>query len=57
NGETLLKPWFYHDELVKGGKLILEMGEKPNKSWGSRPEDAPPSMSDENHQSITDNFK
>ncbi|MCP4311542.1 MAG: glycoside hydrolase family 92 protein, partial [Bacteroidetes bacterium] len=46
NGETLLKPWFYHDELVKGGKLILEMGEKPNKSWGSRPEDAPPSMSD-----------
>jgi putative alpha-1,2-mannosidase len=29
---------------VKGGKLTLNMGEKPNKSWGSKPEQAPPSM-------------
>ncbi|RLD19460.1 MAG: glycoside hydrolase family 92 protein, partial [Bacteroidetes bacterium] len=49
NGEALLKPWFFHDELVKGGKLVLIMGDKPNKSWGSRPEDAPPSMSDADH--------
>ena len=48
NGEKLSKPWFYHDELVKGGKLVLIMGDKPNKNWGSRPEDAPPSMSDKN---------
>ena len=46
NGKTLSKPWFYHDELVSGGKLVLIMGDKPNKKWGSRPEDAPPSMSD-----------
>ncbi len=46
NGKKLLKPWFFHDELVKGGKLVLKMGDKPNKNWGSRPEDAPPSMSD-----------
>ncbi|MBA7541538.1 hypothetical protein ES705_33854 [subsurface metagenome] len=48
NGEKLSKPWFYHDELVKGGKLVLIMGDKPNKEWGSGPDDAPPSMSDTN---------
>lgn len=45
NGKTLDKPWFYHQEAVDGGKLILEMGPEPNKDWGSNPEDAPPSMS------------
>ena len=46
NGKILLKPWFYHDELVHGGKLVLIMGKEPNKKWGNRLEDAPPSMSD-----------
>jgi predicted alpha-1,2-mannosidase len=46
NGKRLSKPWFYHSELVNGGKLILDMGGKPNIEWGSAPEDAPPSMSD-----------
>ncbi|MGM0532490.1 MAG: GH92 family glycosyl hydrolase [Bacteroidota bacterium] len=45
NGESLAKPWFYHSELAKGGKLVLEMGPEPNKQWGSDPRDAPPSMS------------
>ncbi len=45
NGNKLEKPWFYHSELVGGGKLELKMGSKPNKKWGSKPEDAPPSMS------------
>jgi predicted alpha-1,2-mannosidase len=45
NGHKLNKPWFYHSELVEGGKLELKMGDKPNKKWGSKPEDAPPSMS------------
>jgi putative alpha-1,2-mannosidase len=44
NGKPLSKPWFYHADLVKGGNLILTMGDKPNKNWGSQPEDAPPSM-------------
>ena len=44
-GEKLTKPWFYHSDLVDGGSLVLEMGPKPNKKWGSTPEDAPPSMS------------
>ncbi|MEO8415408.1 MAG: GH92 family glycosyl hydrolase [Ginsengibacter sp.] len=44
NGTALNKPWFYHDELVKGGKLTLVMGDKPNENWGSRADAAPPSM-------------
>ncbi len=34
NGQPLTKPWFYHEELVNGGKLVLDMGEDPNKDWG-----------------------
>jgi predicted alpha-1,2-mannosidase len=44
NGKPLDKPWFSHAEIAGGGTLILEMGEKPNRNWGSTPEDAPPSM-------------
>jgi putative alpha-1,2-mannosidase len=29
---------------VDGGKLVLQMGSRPNKEWGSRHEDAPPSL-------------
>lgn len=45
DGKPLTKPWFYHEDLVDGGTLVLQMGSKPNMSWGSKPEDAPPSMS------------
>jgi len=34
NGELLNTPWFTHQQLVDGGKLELEMGPKPNKTWG-----------------------
>ncbi len=34
NGKTLQNFWFPVHELLKGGELILEMGPKPNKSWG-----------------------
>lgn len=34
NGQPLNKPWFTHEQLVNGGKLELEMGPKPNKTWG-----------------------
>ena len=43
NGKPLNRPWFYHRELVSGGSLVLDLGPEPNKQWGSRPEDAPPS--------------
>jgi len=29
--------------LLKGGVLTLQMGDRPNKTWGSKPENAPPS--------------
>ena len=45
NGQALEKPWFFHRQFAAGGKLVLELGPEPNKAWGSRPEDAPPSMS------------
>jgi len=31
---VLNKPWFTHEQLMSGGVLELEMGPKPNKSWG-----------------------
>ncbi|KAA2241345.1 glycoside hydrolase family 92 protein [Chitinophaga agrisoli] len=34
NGKELNTPFFTHEQLNNGGKLELEMGPKPNKSWG-----------------------
>ena len=45
NGKSLDKAWFPHSAIANGGSLVLEMGDKPNKAWGSAPADAPPSMS------------
>lgn len=45
NGETLDRPWFPHSAMANGGKLVFNMGPKPNRNWGSAPEAAPPSMS------------
>ncbi|MCE7864340.1 MAG: glycoside hydrolase family 92 protein [Bacteroidetes bacterium CHB5] len=56
NGKPLTKPWFYHDELVKGGSLILKMGPKPNEKWGSAPEAIPPSLSNQLTQSEIDHI-
>ena len=44
NGKPLDKTWITHDDIVKGGTLIFEMGPNPNKQWGSDPNDSPPSM-------------
>ena len=38
NGKVLDKFWFKHKDLVKGGKLILEMGSVPNKIWAANSE-------------------
>lgn len=35
NGKALNTPWFTHEQLMNGGHLELEMGPKPNKSWGT----------------------
>lgn len=44
-GRNWNKPWFTHQDLMRGGTLELEMGPRPNKSWGADPAAAPPSMS------------
>lgn len=46
NGVALNKPWMNNSDVVKGGRLVLVMGSRPNKSWGSAPGDAAPSMSE-----------
>jgi predicted alpha-1,2-mannosidase len=35
NRKPLTKNWLYHDEITGGGKLVLEMGNAPNKNWGN----------------------
>ncbi len=45
NGRPFSRTWLTHDELTKGGKLTIQMGEQPNQRWGSSPADAPPSLS------------
>jgi len=43
NGQACDKTWFSHDALVKGATVAIEMGDRPNKSWGIGPDAAPPS--------------
>jgi len=45
NGKPLNKPWINHNDVVKGGRLVFQMGSRPNKSWGSSPDAPAPSMS------------
>lgn len=35
NGKPLNKAAFSHADIVNGGTLVLQMGPKPNKSWGN----------------------
>jgi predicted alpha-1,2-mannosidase len=50
NGKPLERPWFEHADLANGGSLVLQMGPRPNKQWGSAPEDAPPSSLSYNYK-------
>ena len=45
NGKPMSKTWLSQKEITDGGTLVFKMGAEPNKKWGSKPEDAPPSMS------------
>jgi putative alpha-1,2-mannosidase len=35
NGKPLNVPRFRHRDLIPGGRLIFEMGPKPNVNWGT----------------------
>jgi len=45
NGKLYNNPWINHSDIVSGGKLVFQMGSRPNKDWGRSPDVAPPSMS------------
>ena len=34
NGKPLNRPFIHHDEIMKGGKIVFEMGDKANRNWG-----------------------
>ncbi|WP_457270898.1 GH92 family glycosyl hydrolase [Pedobacter sp. UYEF25] len=36
NGKPLDNCWLYQDELMKGGRLVFTMGDKPNTNWGTK---------------------
>ena len=35
NGKNWNQTWFYHNDIKNGGRLILQMGNKPNYQWGT----------------------
>ena len=39
NGKELQRAWIHHDELLQGGELVIEMGNKLS-DWGT--EELPP---------------
>lgn len=45
NGKSWEKTYIYHSDVAAGGKLVFQMGPRPNKAWGSSPDAAAPSMS------------
>ena len=47
NGQPWNKPWFSHDDIKDGGRLVLVMGRRPNKQWGADKQAAPPSADKE----------
>jgi len=43
NGRTFDRAWLKHEEIARGGRLVLRMGAQPS-TWG-RGDNRPPSMS------------
>ena len=42
NGKEYKRAWIRHQDIVNGGILELEMGDTPDKTWGSAIADLPP---------------
>jgi len=45
NGKPLNLTYITQKEIMNGGTMVFNMGDKPNKKWGASKGDAPPSMS------------
>jgi hypothetical protein len=43
NGEAWSKNYIRHEDILAGGVLEFEIGDQPNREWGSSPEDRPQS--------------
>jgi len=44
NGKGYDKTWFSHSDILNGAVLELEMGDRPNKQWGTSATSIPPSF-------------
>lgn len=42
NGRLWTRSWIAHADIVRGGRLVFEMGDKPNRDFGRAPADRPP---------------
>lgn len=47
DGKPYDKVYFLHEDLLKGGEIVFEMGPCPNECWGTEEASWPPSMEDE----------
>ncbi|MFT4033190.1 MAG: GH92 family glycosyl hydrolase [Siphonobacter sp.] len=41
NGKPYTKAYLLHKDLMQGGNLLIEMGNKPGKTWALKPADRP----------------
>jgi hypothetical protein len=46
DGETLTRSYLRHDEIVRGGELVLTLRKQPGETWGREPADRPRSRVD-----------
>jgi predicted alpha-1,2-mannosidase len=44
NGQPQQQAWFRHADIAQGGHIVFELGPSPNSSFGSDPQQAPPSL-------------
>lgn len=44
NGKPYTKNYISHKDITEGGNMVFTMGNTPNKTWGSTPNDCPPSL-------------
>jgi predicted alpha-1,2-mannosidase len=44
NGKLYSKSYILHEDLMKGGELVIEMGSNPSTTWGVAKEDRPTSV-------------
>jgi putative alpha-1,2-mannosidase len=46
NGKPSETTWIPYDTLSQGATLQFKLGNIPNKQWGTKAEDAPPSFAE-----------